>query len=202
MGGESACGSYRHSIVQTVEYVHAEDIEGGSASYGKQQIDRPNPLRCGRQSGVHLRTNTLDGKVATIKAETNILVACMNMTPLAFQVIVINEDWISPKVMAMMKKMNYEPRTGLERKKNGISKLPDFKRQTSKKRLGYNPATDKGKKTIFISKGLSEYQGQFDEWECNRIKKLGFEIFTDMISSMGKEQNQTKEEETISIAEI
>ena len=45
---------------------------------------------------------------------------------------------------------------------------------------------DKGKKTTFISKGLSKYQGQLEEWECNGIKKPGFEIFTDVINSIKK----------------
>ena len=51
----------------------------------------------------------------------------MNVAPPAFQVSMINEDWISPKVMTMMKKMNYELGTGLEKKNNRISKLLDFK---------------------------------------------------------------------------
>ena len=99
----------------------------------------------------------LDGKVATIEVETNILIACMNMTPPAFQVSMISEEWISPKVTTMMKKMSYELGTGLKKKKNGILKLPNFKGKTKKQGLGYNPTMDKGKKTTFISKGLSRY---------------------------------------------
>ena len=56
---------------------------------------------------------------------------------------------------------------------------------------------------ICITSGLSRYQGQHEEWECNGIKKLGFKIFTDIINNMGKEQNKTEEEEgIIFIAEI
>ena len=63
------------------------------------------------------------------------MVKCMNVTPPTFQVLVINEDWISPKVIAMMKKMNYELGTGLEKKKTGISELPYFKGETSQQGL-------------------------------------------------------------------
>ena len=95
--------------------------------------------------------------VATIEVKTNILVACMNVTPPTFQVSVINEDYVSPKVTAMMKKMSYKLGTRFEKKKNGISKLPDFKGQTSKQGLGYDLVTNKGKNTTFIFKGLSKY---------------------------------------------
>ena len=70
----------------------------------------------------------------------------------------------------MLKKMSYESKIRLKKKKNGISKLPDFKGHTNKQGLGYDPATDRGKKTTFISKGLSKYQGQLAEWECEGIK--------------------------------
>ena len=66
--------------------------------------------------------------MATVEAKTNILVVFMNVTPPAFQVLIINEDYVSIKVTAMMKKMSYGPGTGLEKKKNGISELPVFKR--------------------------------------------------------------------------
>ena len=71
----------------------------------------------------------------------------MHVTPPAFQVSVINEDWITPKVTTMMKKMNYKSGTGLGKKKTGISKLPNFKGQTSQQGLGYDSATENGKKT-------------------------------------------------------
>ena len=61
------------------------------------------------------------------------------------------------KVTAMMKKMCYELETELGKKKNWISKLPDFKEQTSKQELGYDPTIEKGMKNTFISKGLSKY---------------------------------------------
>ena len=118
------------------------------------------------------------------------MVMCINVTPLAFQVSIINEDWVSPNITSMMKKMSYEPRTGLgKKKKNGISKLSNFKGHTNNQGLGYDLAIDKGKKTIFISKGLSKYQVQPEEWECNRIKKLGFEIFSDVINIWKREKN-------------
>ena len=49
-------------------------------------LGRPwfHPLR-GVPSTLHYKIKfSLDWKVATIEAETNILVTCMNMTPLAF----------------------------------------------------------------------------------------------------------------------
>ena len=55
------------------------------------------------------------------------MVVSMNMTPLPFQVSVINDDWISLKVVAMMKKRNYKLGTRLKKKKTGILELPDFK---------------------------------------------------------------------------
>ena len=74
--------------------------------------------------------------MATIEAEINILVVYMNVTPSSFQVSVINKDWVSPKVEAMMKKMSYEPEIVLEKKKNMILKLPNLEEQTSKQGLG------------------------------------------------------------------
>ena len=115
------------------------------------------------------------------------MVACMNVTPPAFQVLVINEDWVSPKVTSMIKKMSYELGIRLEKKKNGISKLPYLKGQSNKQGQGYDSTIDKEKKTTFISKGLSKYQDQPEEWECDGIKKSDFEIFADVINSMGKE---------------
>ena len=77
----------------------------------------------------------------------------------------------------------------------------DFKAQTNKQRLGYNPAQDRGKKTICISESpLAKYQGQSKEWESNEVKKPGFEIFVDVITTMGKSKNQ--EEEEITIAQV
>ena len=91
--------------------------------------------------------------------------------------------------------MNWE--LGSERRR-----LKSRNYQTSKDRLGYDSATDNGKKITFISKGLSKYQGQPEEWECNGINKLGFEIFTDVINSMGKGYNLNEKEGIISITEI
>ena len=156
----------------------------------------------GVPSTVHQKIKfPLNGKVVTIQAEANSIIACMNVTPPAFQVTVINEDWAGPKVAAMMKNMHYTPGTGLGKKQNGVSEMPEFKGQTSKQGLGYDPAKDKGKQTVFVSENsLIRYKGQPEEWESNGIKKPGFEIFADVIASMDKGKEQ--EEEEITVAQI
>ena len=67
--------------------------------------------------------------------------------PYALCTMGINIWYDSNEELSLMKKMCYDPRTGLGKKKNGVSKLPDFKGQTT-----------------FIFKGLSKYQGQPKEW--------------------------------------
>ena len=53
------------------------------------------------------------------------------------------EEWVDPKIAKIMEKMDYKPNTGLGTKGQGISTLPDFKRQTSRKGLGYQSGQEK-----------------------------------------------------------
>ena len=50
----------------------------------------------------------------TIRAETGNAVATLEVQPFTrFQVAVIFEEWVDPKVTKIMKKMDYKPNTGL-----------------------------------------------------------------------------------------
>ena len=100
----------------------------------------------------------LNGKVVTIPAETNNIIASLNIVPLGFKIFVIHEEWINPKVAAIMKKMQYLPSTGLGERYTGVTEFPDFRGQTNKHGLGYDLEKDTGiKKTIsFISEGSTE----------------------------------------------
>ena len=59
--GETTRSGGGHRIVHTVEESHASHIVANSTADGKQEIDAPNPLRCGAQPRVHLRTNRTGG---------------------------------------------------------------------------------------------------------------------------------------------
>ena len=107
----------------------------------------------GIPSTVHQKIKfPLNGKVVTIPTETNNIIACLNIVPPGFQISVIHEDWVDPKVAAIMKKMKYLPGTGLGGRYTGVREFPDFRGQTSKHGLGYNPEEDNGTKkfTSFI----------------------------------------------------
>ena len=54
----------------------------------------------------------------------------------------IHEDWVDPKVTAIMKKIQYLPRTGLGGRYTGVIEFSDFRGQTSKYGLGYDPEKD------------------------------------------------------------
>ena len=58
----------------------------------------------------------------------------------------------SSTVNQMMKKMDYLPALGLGKKQQGITQLPDFKMQMTKKGLGY-----KGEKIAKDGKTLEDF---------------------------------------------
>ena len=68
----------------------------------------------------------INGKVITIQAETNNIIACLNIVPPGFQISIIYEDWVDPKVAAIMKKMQYLPGTGLGGRYTGVIEFPNF----------------------------------------------------------------------------
>ena len=51
----------------------------------------------------------LNDKVITIPAETNNIIAYLNTVSLGFQISIIHEDWVDPKVTIMMKKIQCLP---------------------------------------------------------------------------------------------
>ena len=81
----------------------------------------------GIPSTVHQKIKfPLNGKVVTILAETNNIIIYLNIVPPGFQIYVIHEDWIDPKVATIMKKMKYLPGTGLGGRYTRVTEFPDF----------------------------------------------------------------------------
>ena len=78
------------------------------------------------------------------------------LTTLCFPITIKKGQWSKECQVGPAGVNSYEPGTRLKKEKNGISKLSYFKGQTNKQGLGYDLTMDKGKKTIFISKGLSK----------------------------------------------
>ena len=157
----------------------------------------------GIPSTVHQKIKfPLNDKVVTIPAETNNIIACLNIVPPGFQISVIHEDWVDLKVAAIMKKMQYLPDTGLGGRYTGVTEFVDFLGQTSKHGLGYTPEEDTRTKkfTSFIPEGSTEaYQGQIEKWEKEGVEKPGFKIFKDIIDSKEKHLSLS---ETITEADI
>ena len=82
----------------------------------------------------------------TIGAETGNAVATLEVQPFTrFQVAVIFEEWVDPKVTKIMEKMDYKPNTGLGATGQGVITLPNFKGQMSRKGLGYRSSLEKPK---------------------------------------------------------
>ena len=109
------------------------------------------------------------GEVITIRAEADSAVAALEVQPFTrFQVSVIFEEWVDPRVARIMKMMKYEPSEG--------SKLPDFRGQTTRKGLGYDSDIDEPKvrkKSLKLSDYFvkaSCYQGEPEPVEVNGIK--------------------------------
>ena len=97
---------------------------------------------------------------------------------------VIFEEWVDPKVAKIMRKMDYKPNAGLGARRQGISTLPNFKGQTSRKGLGFQSALEKpkpkGSKLMdyFVK---AKYQGTPEPCEVNGVTMPGFEIFDDVV---------------------
>ena len=142
----------------------------------------------------------LNDKVVTIPTETNNIITCLNIVPLGFQISMIHEDWVNPKVTAIMKKMQYLLGTGLGGRYTGVTK---FWGQTSKYGLGYDSKKDTGTKKFisFIPEGLTEaYQGHTEKWEKEGVEKSDFKIFKDIINSA--KQKRPPLPDTITEADI
>ena len=66
-----------------------------------------------------------EGKVVTISAETKAIVTVLKLTlneilvSLGFEVCMIYEDELNPKIVSMMKNMNFMPRMGLRKNQQG-----------------------------------------------------------------------------------
>ena len=84
-----------------------------------------------------------EGKIVTILAETEAVVAALNLDnneiPVSpgFQVCMIYEDELNPKIASMIKGMNFMPRMGLGRNQQGPPEFIEPKVPVSKFGLGY-----------------------------------------------------------------
>ena len=84
-----------------------------------------------------------EGKVITISVETEAIVAALKLThneiPISpdFQVCIIYEDELNPKITTMMKGMNFMLGMGLGKDKKCPSEFIEPKVPISKYRLGY-----------------------------------------------------------------
>ena len=109
---------------------------------------------------------------------------------------------MDPKVAKIMKKMDYKPNTGLGAKGQGVSTLPDFRGQTSRKGLGYQSSQEKpkpkGSKLMdyFVK---AKYQGALEPCEINGVTMPGFEIFDDVVE--WKNDSWTWDEKNVKRAE-
>ena len=116
----------------------------------------------------------LNGKVVTIPAETNNIIACLNIVPPGFYISIIHEDWVDPKVAIMMKRMQYFPRTRLGERYIRVIEFPNFRGQTSKHGMEYDLKKDTGAKNFisFIPEVSTEaYQGQTEKWEKEGVQR-------------------------------
>ena len=87
-----------------------------------------------------------EGKIVTILAETEAVVAALNLdhreihvNP-GFQVCMIYEDELNPKIASMMKGMNFVPGMGLEKNQQGPPEFVEPKVPISKFGIGYQPS--------------------------------------------------------------
>ena len=84
-----------------------------------------------------------EGNVVTILAETEAAIAALKLThneiPVnpGFQVCMIYEDELNPKITSMMKGMNFMPRMGLEKDQQGLVEFVEPKVPISKHGLGF-----------------------------------------------------------------
>ena len=96
------------------------------------------------------------GKVVTSTAEIEVAVAELKLTPneilfsLGFEVCIIYEDELNPKISNMMKNMDFMPRMGLGKNYQGPSefvepKVPILKYGLGYQKLGKSKAKAKGK---------------------------------------------------------
>ena len=76
-------------------------------------------------------------------AETKVIVAALKLTPNeisvspSFEVCIIYEDELNPKIASMMKSMNFMPRMGLEKNQQGPLEFVEPKVSILKYGLGY-----------------------------------------------------------------
>ena len=96
-----------------------------------------------------------EGKVVTIYAETEVVVAALRLAPneisvsLSFEVCMIYEDELNLKIVSMMKSMNFMPIMGLGKNQHGPSEFVKPKVPILRYGLGYQKIENskvKGKK--------------------------------------------------------
>ena len=161
----------------------------------------------------------LDGEVINIEANMSKIESTVRddqkqvVAPPSFQVAMISDRVeMDPKVLSMIKKMNYRPEQGLGKNEQGNLELPDFKGQGDSKGLGYTGVGlgSKGArrrffnrnnllknvgplKDNFVKEGKGNfYLGKKEPIEVVGVNILGFEIFKEQIVESLVRNNKEK----------
>ena len=140
-----------------------------------------------------------EGKIVTILAETEVVVAALNLnhneilvSP-GFQVCMIYKDELNPKIASMMKGMNFVPGMGLGINQQGPLEFVEPKVPKSKFGLGYQSSRkarrrSNKQKTLwktFVKEGTNyPYAGKPEPLMIADKLVPGFEIFAEEMSEI------------------